>query len=67
MKRIHGGVLVVCALLVASMTVLQAARLTIFIDGVSDKGPFSLILGVGDLTVERMNQGLPGQSPTVTL
>jgi hypothetical protein len=33
MKRIHGGVLVVCALLVASMTVLQAARLTIFIDG----------------------------------
>jgi hypothetical protein len=41
--------------------------LTIYIDGMTANGPFSLVLGVGELTVERLNQGLPGQTPTVNL
>lgn len=41
-----------------------ADGLSILIEGETARGPFSLVLGVGDLTVDRLNQGIPAPSPT---
>lgn len=41
--------------------------LTIYIDGESAEGPFSLVVPVGSLTVAKFNQGLAAPSPTETL
>jgi len=38
--------------------------LTIYIDGESAVGPFSLVVPVRDLTVAKLNQGLAGTGPT---
>ena len=38
--------------------------LTVHAELLTENGPFSLVLGVGDLTVDRLNQGLPGTLPT---
>lgn len=34
--------------------------LTVYIDGTSASGPFSLVLAVGDMTITRLNQGIQG-------
>ena len=38
--------------------------LLVFVEGESVDGPFALVAAVGDMTVERMNRGLPGAGPT---
>jgi len=41
--------------------------LTVYIDCMTANGPFSLVLGVQDLTITRLNQGIPGANPTGNL
>jgi hypothetical protein len=38
--------------------------LMVFVEGESAAGPFALVAGVGEMTVERLNRGVPGASPT---
>lgn len=38
--------------------------LTVYLNLSTEVGPFSLVVGVSDLTVDRLNQGLPGTLPT---
>jgi hypothetical protein len=40
------------------------AGLLVFVEGESSAGPFALVAGVGEMTVERINRGLPGASAT---
>lgn len=43
---------------------MPANQLMVFIEGESLAGPFALIGLVGDMTVDKINQGIAGQGPT---
>lgn len=42
-------------------------NLAVYVTGESAAGKFSLVAAVGDMTVAKLNQGLPGPGPTETL
>jgi hypothetical protein len=38
--------------------------LAVYAELATESGPFSLVVGVSDITVDRLNRGLPGVTPT---